>query len=92
MAGQERNSAGSGSLGAGGEAAEGIHGAKTDGRDESAGSSVGATAGQGERGQKGSEPLDAERKQEHRSGYGGSGGRPVQSSDQREVPHEADGK
>ena len=46
MAGQERNStSGSGALGAGGEAAEGIHGAKTDGRDESAESSVGGPAG-----------------------------------------------
>ncbi|NUQ91523.1 MAG: hypothetical protein HOQ11_12120 [Gemmatimonadaceae bacterium] len=92
MAGQERNSAGTGSLGAGGEAAEGIHGAKTDGRDRSADSSVGETPGQGERGQKGSEPLDPEREHEHRSGYGGSQGQPVKSSDQREIPREADGK
>lgn len=92
MAGQDRKTEGTGSLGAGGEAAEGIHGAKTGGRDAGAESSVGATPGQGERGQKGSEPLDPERKQEHRSGYGGSGGQPVQSSDQREIPREADGK
>lgn len=92
MADQGKTSGGSGALGAGGEAAEGIHGAKTDGRDQSAESSVGATPGQGERGQKGSEPLDAERKTEHRSGYGGSGGKPVSSSDQRETPHGADGK
>lgn len=89
MADQQQKG-GSGSLGAGGEAAEGIHGAKTGGRDESAESSVGATAGQGERGQKGSEPLDEDRKQEHRSGYGGSGGKPVSSSDQREIPKGTD--
>ncbi|HEX2779410.1 MAG TPA: hypothetical protein VHM30_07915 [Gemmatimonadaceae bacterium] len=92
MADKEKASGGSGALGAGGEAAEGIHGAKTPGRDQGAESSVGATPGQGERGQKGSEPLDAERKHEHRSGYGGSGGKPVSSSDQRETPRGADGK
>ncbi|HEX2779411.1 MAG TPA: hypothetical protein VHM30_07920 [Gemmatimonadaceae bacterium] len=31
-------------------------------------------------------------KHEHRSGYGGSGGKPVSSSDQRETPRGADGK
>ena len=91
MADQQKNG-GSGSLGAGGEAAEGIHGAKTDGRNENAGSSIGATPGQGDRGQTGSEPLDADRKNEHRSGYGGSGGKPVESSDKREIPRGADQK
>ena len=91
MAEQGKNPGGA-PLGAGGEAAEGIHGAKTDGRDQREDSSVGATPGQGDRGQKGSEPLDDERKNEHRSGYGGSGGKPVSSSDQRETPRGADGK
>jgi hypothetical protein len=54
--------------GAGSEAAEGIHGATTEGE-------AGDRAG--------SEPL-ADREKEHRSGYGGAGGKPVKSSDQRE--------
>jgi hypothetical protein len=68
--------------GAGSEASEGIHGVKT-GRDEGAKSSVSedrAPAGR----QKGSEPLDDSSDRQHRSGYGGSGGAPVTSSDQRE--------
>jgi len=71
--------------GAGSEASEGIHGAN-EGRDEGAKTSVpkdqSAAGGQ----KKGSEPLDdADRSSEHRSGYGGSGGNPVTSSDQREA-------
>lgn len=68
--------------GAGSEASEGIHGAQT-GRDEGDKSSVPedrAAAGP----KNGSEPLDEDRANEHRSGYGGSGGSPVTSSDQRE--------
>lgn len=68
--------------GAGSEASEGIHGAKT-GRDEGAKSSVSqdrAPAGR----EKGSEPLDDSSDTQHRSGYGGSAGGPVTSSDQRE--------
>jgi hypothetical protein len=69
--------------GAGSEASEGIHGAKG-GRDEGAKSSVGEDRSAADR-SKGSEPLDeANRSNEHRSGYGGSGGKPVSSSDQRE--------
>ena len=68
--------------GAGGEAAEGIHGAKG-GRDEKAKSSLGEDHEAGDR-SKGSEPLDKGRTTEHRSGYGGSGGTPVTSSDERE--------
>jgi hypothetical protein len=68
--------------GAGGEAAEGIHGAKG-GRDEAAESSVVEDRDPAER-KKGSEPLDKGRTTEHRSGYGGSAGAPVTSSDQRE--------
>jgi hypothetical protein len=55
--------------GAGSEAAEGIHGAVEDipkGSDDD---------------RSGSEPL-VDRDNEHRSGYGGSGGKPVRSSDQ----------
>ena len=69
--------------GAGSEASEGIHGAKG-GRDQGAKSSVGEDRADAGR-QKGSEPLDdADRTTEHRSGYGGSAGNPVSSSDQRE--------
>ena len=69
--------------GAGSEASEGIHGAKT-GRDQGAKSSVGEDRSAANR-KKGSEPLDdADRTNEHRSGYGGSAGNPVSSSDQRE--------
>ena len=71
--------------GAGSEAAEGIHGAKGD-RDEAAETSVGTgrPAGARKTGKPGSEPLDQSRTTEHRSGYGGSGGAPVTSSDKRE--------
>ena len=67
--------------GAGSEASEGIHGAKG-GRDEGDKSSVPQDAAADRK--KGSEPLDEARTTEHRSGYGGSGGAPVTSSDQRE--------
>ena len=81
--------------GAGAEAAEGIHSADGD-RDPSersaleseptgrGGSPRNASSGQ-ER--SGSEPL-VDRETEHRSGYGGSGGKPVRSSDQREPMEE----
>jgi hypothetical protein len=84
-----RNDA-SGATGAGGEAAEGIHGASGD-RDAAAKSSVDSqptgradkqTDSSAEE-RTGSEPL-VDRQTEHRSGYGGSGGEPVSSSDQRE--------
>jgi len=69
--------------GAGSEASEGIHGAKG-GRNEGAKSSVSEDRERSDR-KKGSEPLDdADRGNEHRSGYGGSAGNPVTSSDQRE--------
>jgi hypothetical protein len=58
----------SGATGAGSEAAEGIHGANTE-------SETNERAG--------SEPL-ADREKEHRSGYGGAGGKPVKSSHQRD--------
>ena len=70
--------------GAGSEASEGIHGARED-RDEGAKSSVPKDRSAADP-KKGSEPLDeADRTTEHRSGYGGSGGNPVTSSDQREA-------
>ena len=69
--------------GAGSEASEGIHGANEE-RGEGAKTSVPTERSAGDR-KKGSEPLDeADRSNEHRSGYGGSGGAPVTSSDQRE--------
>ncbi len=67
--------------GAGSEAAEGIHGASTD-RDPADRSSVEDRPTGTEGDQSGSEPL-VDRENEHRSGYGGSGGQPVRSSDQR---------
>ena len=86
----ERKKSG-GSTGAGAEAAEGIH-AADGGRDPSENSAVesqptGRGGGKGGSGDdvapSGSEPL-VDREHEHRSGYGGAGGKPVKSSDQRE--------
>jgi hypothetical protein len=86
-----------GATGAGAEAAEGIHSADG-GRDPSEKSALESQptgrsdaapdpgSGRGTGGNKeqsGSEPL-VRRETEHRSGYGGSAGRPVTSSDQRE--------
>lgn len=73
----EPASSGKGDTGAGSEAAEGIHGA--------ASPSEGAPGqeGTGKAGRPGSEPLH-QREHEHRSGYGGEGGEPRTSSDQRE--------
>jgi hypothetical protein len=68
--------------GAGSEASEGIHGAG-ESRNEADKTSVTEDRSASTR-NKGSEPLDQDRKNEHRSGYGGSGGAPVTSSDQRE--------
>lgn len=68
--------------GAGSEASEGIHGAG-ESRNEGDKTSVTDDRDAGSR-NKGSEPLDPDRKTEHRSGYGGSAGNPVTSSDQRE--------
>ena len=76
------------STGAGAEAAEGVHSMDEREPTRNSGASRGAAAG-GE-GERGSEPL-AGRNREHRSGYGGAGGNPVSSSDQRE-PNEPTGK
>jgi hypothetical protein len=84
-----------GATGAGAEAAEGIHSAdgERDPGDRSALESqpTGRADARSEREtgaaqeRTGSEPL-VDRETEHRSGYGGSAGRPVSSSDQREPP------
>ena len=62
----------------GSEATEGVHGAG--GRREKDNSGVTADRADGSKNRKGSEPLE-ERTEQHRSGYGGSGGKPVKSSD-----------
>lgn len=75
------------STGAGAEAAEGVHGLEEQGSGKKPGDHRGkANAGSNDQG---SEPLEG-RNREHRSGYGGSGGEPVASSDQRE-PQEPSG-
>jgi hypothetical protein len=80
-----------GPTGAGSEASEGLHNAQqgTE-RDEAeatglAGKDRGRAARDGED-RAGSEPLTED--EQHRSGYGGAGGRPVTSSDEREGPRE----
>jgi hypothetical protein len=72
-----------GSTGAGSEAAEGIHGATTN-RDPADRSSAEHAPSGSDDDRAGSEPL-VDRETEHRSGYGGSGGKPVRSSDQRKA-------
>jgi hypothetical protein len=71
----------SGATGAGSEAAEGIH-AADGGRDPADTSSVEDRPTGADDERAGSEPL-VDREIEHRSGYGGSGGKPVRSSDKR---------
>jgi hypothetical protein len=76
--------------GAGSEASEGIHNAQQgDSRNESENTGPsGQATGRGTReggNRAGSEPLTEEGEQ-HRSGYGGAGGAPVNSSDTREPP------
>ena len=79
-----RTSGGSESTGAGAEAAEGMHAA--DGRSQHDKSAVTnkatGRAGSGEEERTGSEPM--ERTKEHKGSYGGEGGKPRTSSDQRE--------
>jgi len=65
--------------GMGSEASEGVHGA------QQAGSEVQGGTDEQSDDQSGSEPL-AGRRMEHKSGYGGEGGAPRTSSDQREKP------
>lgn len=70
-----------GSLGSGSEASEGVH--ASGGRDEEDKSSTVGKEQLGAEGDRhGSEPLD--RKHEHKGSYGGEGGEPRVSSDQRE--------
>ena len=76
--------------GTGSEASEGMHNAQQGGaRDESEQSGLtGQETGRSSReggARAGSEPL-AEGGDQHRSGYGGAGGKPVNSSDTREPP------
>lgn len=77
--------------GVGSEASEGMHNAQQGGsRPESdstglAGEETGRSAREGGN-RAGSEPLPED--DQHRSGYGGSGGRPVNSSDTREPKRE----
>jgi len=72
--------------GAGSEATEGMHGAQQGGRPE--GDATGPSAQESGRSTRegdtrvGSEPLPED--DQHRSGYGGAGGQPVNSSDTRE--------
>ena len=87
-----RGSAGQKSTGAGAEAAEGMH--ATEGRsqhDKSAlTSKATGRAGSGEEERNASEPMD--RTKEHKGSYGGEGGSPRNSSDQRESHGEGDRK
>jgi hypothetical protein len=76
--------------GAGSEASEGMHdAAQGPGRDEEDATGLaGREQGRSPRDggdRSGSEPL-AEGGDQHRSGYGGAGGKPVTSSDEREGP------
>ena len=81
----ERSSGGKNTTGAGAEAVEGLH--AVEGRDQRDKSSVTSkpvgrdAAGGAERA--GSEPIEG-RTTEHKGGYGGDGGEPKSSSDQRE--------
>ncbi|MDQ3697820.1 MAG: hypothetical protein M3373_07320 [Gemmatimonadota bacterium] len=74
--------------GAGSEASEGLHAAQQGGRNPSDASSVeqagtGRSTAEGDVDRAGSEPIEG-RSHEHESGYGGRGGEPKTSSDQRE--------
>jgi hypothetical protein len=73
------------STGAGSEATEGLH--AVGGRDEESRTSLDDRAtgrtGDGERDRSASEPLTG-RTREHQSGYGGAGGEPRESSNERE--------
>jgi hypothetical protein len=79
-----RTSASSKSTGAGAEAAEGMHATEGRSQGDKSGVTNKATgrAGSGETERTGSEPLD--RTKEHKGSYGGEGGTPRTSSDQRE--------
>lgn len=77
------------STGAGAEATEGVHGMDERKPSEKSGAANRENA-RGTETDAGSEPLEG-RNREHRSGYGGAGGQPVESSDQRE-PQEPSGK
>ena len=80
--------------GVGSEAAEGIHGVGTtadlDANTALEGRSTGVSFRDGAK-RAGSEPLPIERSIEHKSGYGGEGGAPRNSADERECL-DADGR
>ena len=87
---EHRTKGSSGGLGAGSEATEGMHNARGEGerREDDATGLASQETGRSQRegGKRaGSEPLTEEGEQ-HRSGYGGEGGKPVTSSDEREEP------
>jgi hypothetical protein len=83
-ASSQRTSASAKSTGAGSEAAEGMH--ATEGRSQADKSALTNRAtgreGSGESDRNASEPMD--RTKEHKGSYGGEGGSPRTSSDQRE--------
>ena len=85
LAGDEgRTTAGSRSTGAGAEAAEGMHATEDRSQHDKSALTSKATGreGSGEEDRKASEPMDRHR--EHKGSYGGEGGVPRTSSDQRE--------
>jgi hypothetical protein len=75
----EKDAKGRGKLGGGSEATEGIHGASSE-RGEREKTST--TSADDEEERAGSEPMRGS-EQQHVSGYGGEGGKPKKSSDQR---------
>jgi len=89
---QGSKAAGSKSTGAGAEAAEGMHATK--GRSEHDKSALTSKTtgreGSAEEDRKASEPMD--RNREHKGSYGGEGGEPRTSSDQRESPGRGGGQ
>lgn len=76
--------AGSKSTGAGAEAAEGLHASKGQSQHDKSALTNKATGreGSGEEDRKGSEPMN--RTKEHKGSYGGEGGTPRTSSNERE--------
>jgi len=77
--------------GAGSEASEGMHNAQQEGH-RAEGDSTGLSGQQaGRKGREGAERAGSEplaEDDQHRSGYGGAGGQPVNSSDKREPKHD----
>jgi hypothetical protein len=80
MADEKRSE--TGSLGAGAEAAAGVHATQPGQTGEDDAATGRGTEGGAERA--GSEPLTRDRAREHKPSYGGEGGEPRTSSDTRE--------